>query len=65
MRTEYRTELCGDCGDTRDREWVVRTLGKGVPVPAGYRVEKRSQSGDWRTVAGPARWTTLCGCDAP
>jgi hypothetical protein len=65
MRTENRPETCDDCGDTIDREWRVQTLGKGVALPKGYRVEKRSQSGDWRTIAAPTHWTTLCLCDAP
>ena len=63
MRTENRSETCDECADTVDREWRVQTLGKGVQVPAGWRVEKRA--GDWRTIAAPTRWTTLCLCDAP
>jgi hypothetical protein len=60
---ESREETCDECGWTCDREWRVRTLSKGTPVPRGYRVEKRA--GDWKTVAAPTRMTTLCGCDVP
>lgn len=65
MRVEYRPEDCEECGWSRERQWLVTTLGKGTEVPAGFHIESRSQSGDWRTSAAPTRLTTLCGCDAP
>ena len=62
--SEYRPERCGECGDERQREWLVKTIAKGVTVPRGWRVESRSPE-FWKTVAAPTRWTTLCACDAP
>ncbi len=60
---EIRPEICRDCGATRDRDWVVKHVAKGTPVPRGFRVVKRG--GAWTTVTAPTRFTSLCLCDTP
>jgi len=58
---ELRSENCPECGAERAREYVIRNLGKGNPVPRGFRVEKRI--GQTRVISAPTSWTTLCDCD--
>lgn len=60
---ESRAEICPDCRETRDRDWIVRSITRGAPIPPGFRVLKRI--GAWKTIARPTRSTTLCLCDAP
>jgi hypothetical protein len=62
MATEWREETCGECGATRERVWIVKTHKVGVPVPPGYRVEKRGKT--WSRIAGRTRDVSLCMCDA-
>lgn len=64
MTTVYRPETCSDCGEEREREWIVKTISKGTKVPKGYRVVK-SDTEFWKTIEGRTRWTTLCLCDVP
>lgn len=58
-------ETCDDCGDERDRVWVVKTISKGAPVPTGWRLQGRPETPSWRRVERPTRDVTLCACDAP
>lgn len=60
---ETRQETCPDCLEQRDREWITKSIFKGVTVPEGFQVEKTWSSGT-RSIAAPTRWATLCGCDA-
>lgn len=53
--TEWRTEVCDDCGDEREREWVVKTV---------WQVEPLAPRGGWRTVSRATGFRTLCACDA-
>lgn len=60
--SEWRSETCLDCGESRDREWLYRLVGKSTPIPRGWRVANRR--GSWKTIEARTRWTTLCLCDA-
>lgn len=58
---EWRREHCGECGVEREREWMLDTISKGQRVSAGWTVESRSP--EWRNIARPTRWVTMCMCD--
>lgn len=60
-RTEFRTETCGECGWTIERELLVSSVAASSPVPAGWTLRKRT--GAWKTITRRSRFTTLCGCD--
>jgi len=62
MANHWRTERCDDCGAEKDRSWNVRELPKGLPVPAGFHVERRGPT--WKRIARATDLTTLCLCDA-
>lgn len=57
---ETRSETCPDCHETRDREWVVKTVPPGAAAPKGYREEQRT--GYRKVIAGRTRWVSLCAC---
>lgn len=67
MSSEWRPETCPDCDSEREREWLVRTVAKGMPIPKGWRRSARQPlpNGSWKTIEGRTRWTTLCLCDTP
>lgn len=63
MATEWRAEICDECGETREREHVTDLVTSASPVPRGWRVDSRR--GSWKTLVRRTRFTTLCLCDAP
>lgn len=62
MTTEYRSEICDDCGYDFERLWDVKNWPQNQPVPTGWRV--LSSRGSWKRIGQPTRYGTLCMCDA-
>lgn len=62
--SEWRPEICEDCGDSRDREWRIQLIPKGSAVPPGWRVARRQPASSWKTIERPTRWVSLCLCGA-
>lgn len=64
--SEWREEVCPECGDDREREWRVELMPTGGRVSKGWQVDQTRgrKSPSWTPICYPTRWATLCACDA-